>query len=201
MIFAAANTDYGIFGPLVTATSAIMAAGGAIVLLWAGPLEKWRPPDADLPDQARRMIFLACSVIMALLTYRASPQTINFMEISAWFLLGAGIVLGILYSALRFGLYHSKIKPSGKGRELVLGGLWMTNEAKTAMKEHNIRDIDGLLDGADSPSRIWSGPSRFFARVLMMATFILFLVSSTAALIEAGLIVYVTTTGKALFTS
>lgn len=174
-----------------------MSAGGAIILLWAGPLEKWRPPDADLPGMAKRIIFLACSVMMVLLALEAAPRSLDSMEGRAWWLLVTCVVLGISYSAFRFGLYHSKLRPDGHNREPVLGGLWLRRQAKNSMKANNVTEIDDLLDGAPGPNTIWSGPSRFLARILILGIFISFVVSATA-LMEAGLITYVRTTGKAL---
>lgn len=194
-----ATSDYGVFAPLVAIISTIMAAGGAIVLLWAGPLEKWRPADADLPGMAKRIIFLACSVLMVLLALEATPQNLKGMKMTAWSLLGFFVVLGIGYSALRYGLYHSTLNPSGKSRKPILGGLWLKPEAKASMKANNVTEIDDLLDGAPGPQAVWSGTSRFVARVLILAAFILFVVTATGSLMEAGLITYVKTAGKALF--
>ncbi|MCO5051569.1 MAG: hypothetical protein M9920_04635 [Verrucomicrobiae bacterium] len=198
MILAAAS-EYGVFAPLVAIVSTIMAAGGAIILLWAGPLEKWRPADADLPGMAKRIIFLACSVVMVLLALEATPANLDWLKRTAWWLLGSCVVVGIAYSALRYALYHSKVNPNGKGRKPILGGLWMKSTAKASMKKNNVTEIDDLLDGASGPQAIWSTPSRFLARVLTLGMFIGFVVSATTALMAAGLITYVKTTGKALF--
>ncbi|SLM48694.1 membrane protein of unknown function [Nitrospira japonica] len=192
-------SEYGVFAPLVAIISTIMAAGAAVILLWAGPLEKWRPADADLPGMAKRIIFLACSVVMVLLALESAPQNLEWMKETAWWLLGVWVVLGIVYSALRYGLYHSKVNPNGKGRKPILGGLWMRAAAKTSMKQNKITEVDDLLDGAPGPQAIWSGPSRFLARVLILGMFIVFVVSATTSLMAVGLITYVKTTGKALF--
>jgi hypothetical protein len=194
-----AASEYGVFGPLFAIISTIMAAGGAIILLWAGPLEKWRPPDADLPGMAKRIIFLACSVVMVMLALESDPSNLASMKITAWCLLGGCIAVGIAYSGLRYGLYHSKLNSNGRGRKLILGGLWMKTAAKASMAQNNVTEIEDLLDGSPGPQTIWSGPSRFFARVLILSMFIVFVVSATASLMEAGLITYVKTTGKALF--
>lgn len=194
-----AAADYGVFAPLVAIITTIMAAGSAAILLWAGPLEKWRPPDADLPGMTKRIIFLACSVVMVLFALESTSQNFDWMKKTAWSLLGVSVVVGITYSALRYGLYHSKVNPNGQGRTQILGGLWMKAEAKISMKQNNVTEIDDLLDGAPGPQAIWSGPSRFLARVLILSMFIVFVVSATASLVEAALITYVKTTGKALF--
>jgi hypothetical protein len=191
--------DYGAFAPLVATVSAIIAAGGAIILLWAGPLEKWRPPDADLPGMAKRIIFLVSSVAMVLLAVEASPQRLEWMKTNAWQLLVIAVVLGISYSVARYGLYHSRIAASGESREPVLGGLWMKRDAKVAMKKNNLTVIDDLLDGAPGPGAIWSGLSRALSRILVLGMFIAFVVSATTALMTAGLIVVVKTSGKPLF--
>jgi hypothetical protein len=194
-----AAADYGVFAPLVAITSTIMAAGGAIILLWAGPLEKWRPPDADLPGLAKRIIFLACSVIMVLLTLEATPDNFAWMKGITWCLLLTCVILGIVYSASRYGLYHSKLSSDGKSRKPILGGLWLKKAAKASMKQNHVTEIDDLLDGAPGPQALWSGLSRFVARVLVLGTFVVFVVTATASLMQAGLIIYVKTAGKPLF--
>lgn len=197
MILAA--SEYGVFAPLVAIISTIMAAGGAIILLWAGPLEKWRPADADLPGMAKRIIFLACSVVMVLLALEATPKHLDEMKTTAWWLLGVCVLLGIAYSAFRYGLYHSKLNPNGRGRKPVLGGLWLRMDAKKSMKENNVTEINDLLDGSPGPGAVWSGFSRFLARVLILGMFIAFVVSATGSLTVVGLITYVATTGKPIF--
>jgi hypothetical protein len=194
-----AASEYGVFGPLVAVVTAIMAAGGAIILLWAGPLEKWRPADADLPGLAKRIIFVACSVVMVLLTLEATPQNLNEMKKAAWWLVGICVVLGIFYSTLRYALYHTKVNPNGKGRKPVLGGLWMKATAKASMKKNGVTEINDLLDGSPGPQAIWSGLSRFLARFLILSLFIVFVVSATTALMSAGIITVIKTTGKSLF--
>ena len=194
-----AASEYGVFGPLVGIVSAIMAAGAAMTLLWAGPLEKWRPPDADLPGLAKRMIFLACSVLMVLLALEAKPANIDSLKRTVWWLLGSWVTVGIAYVAFRYALYHSMLNPDGNGRKPVLGGLWMTSAAKTAMREHGLTNIKDLIDGSPGPEAIWSAASRFWARVLIVALFIGFVVLATTSLLTVGLITYVKTTGKAFF--
>ena len=75
----------------------------------------------------------------------------------------------------------------------------MKATAKTSMKKSNLTEINDLLDGAPGPQAIWSGPSRFFARILILLMFFVFVVSATGSLLVAGLITYVQTTGKPLF--
>jgi hypothetical protein len=194
-----AASEYGVFAPLVAIVSTIMAAGGAVILLWAGPLEKWRPADADFPGMAKRIIFLACSVVMVLLALEATPTNLDWLKKTAWWLLSSCVVVSIAYSALRYALYHSKLNPNGNSRKPILGGLWMKSAAKASMRENNVTEIDDLLDGAPGPQAIWSAPSRFLARVLILSMFFGFVVSATTALVAVGLITYVKTTGKALF--
>jgi hypothetical protein len=194
-----AVSNYGVFGPLVAIVVTIMTAGGAIIFAWAGLLEKWRPADADLPSMAKRISFLSCSVLMVLLATEAGPNNLDWMKKLALCMLGFSVLLSVAYPPLRYGLYHSKMNDNGNGRKPVLGGLWMKADAKDAMRRNNVIKIDDLLDGSPGPEAIWSAPSRFFARILVLAIFIVFVVSATTSLISVALITYVKTTGKALF--
>ena len=193
------NSEYGVFAPLLAVVSAIMAAGCAIVLLWAGRLEKWRPADADLPGMAKRTIVLASSVVMVMLALKAEPMNLPWLESTAIWLLVAAVVIGIVYPVTRRILYHSRVSPNGNTRVEVLGGLWMKMTAKETMKAQGISVIDDLLDGMPGPEAVWSDLSRALSRVLVLAMFMSFVITATSSLISAGLIVLVHTTKRALF--
>jgi hypothetical protein len=136
---------------------------------------------------------------MVLLALEAAPANLVWMKNSDWWLLIACVILGIVYSASRYGLYHSKLSPDGTTRRPILGGLWLKKTAKQSMKQNHVTEIDDLLDGAPGPQALWSGFSRFVARILVFGTFVVFVVTATASLMQAGLIVYVKTAGKPLF--
>src|SRR5688500_5521325 len=89
--------DYGPFAPVVGYGGAIMAAGGALFLMWGGRMGKWRPPDEDLPGAAQAIVLLLCGIFTAVLWYLATPNRV------ALFLLGV-VVLAVacLLSFLRY---------------------------------------------------------------------------------------------------
>lgn len=49
-------SDYGPFAPVVGYAGTIMAAGATLFLMWGGKMEKWRPPDDDLPGTAQTLV-------------------------------------------------------------------------------------------------------------------------------------------------
>src|SRR5712692_2251918 len=69
----ASTSDYGPFAPAVGYAGAIMAAGAALFLMWGGRMQKWRPPDEDLPGTAQALVLLLCGVGMVLQWYCAVP--------------------------------------------------------------------------------------------------------------------------------
>jgi hypothetical protein len=52
----ASTSDYGPFAPVVGYGGAIMAAAGALFLMWGGKMQKWRPPDEDLPGTGQGIL-------------------------------------------------------------------------------------------------------------------------------------------------
>ena len=87
----------GPFAPVVGYAGAIMAAGAALFLLWGGKMQKWRPPDEDLPGTAQAVVLLLCGVGMVLQWYFAVPDAI------AWFLAGVAILaIGSVLCFLRY---------------------------------------------------------------------------------------------------
>jgi hypothetical protein len=61
-----------------------MAVGGGLYLLWGGKMEKWRPPDEDLPGEAQAFVLLLCGVGMVLQWHLAVPRAINQITLSVW---------------------------------------------------------------------------------------------------------------------
>ena len=74
---------------------------------------------------------------MVLLALRATPESVDRMEGIAWWLLGICVIVGIAYSGLRFGLYHTKLNANGTRRNIILGGLWLSSTYCQSFHEKN----------------------------------------------------------------
>ena len=196
----AAASDYGPFGPAVGYAGAIMAAGAALFLLWAGKMEKWRPPDEDLPGTPQKLVVLLCGVGMVLQWYLAAPNTI------VWFLGGvalfaAACVLCFLrYSALLgTHIYIKKVAtgPSSTIDVRILGGRALLPEAEKKRVKLRV-DIQTLFEGAAyNPDLLWSRETRQWVKQRVVLCFVLTLVLGTFALTGASFATQVLLTKKA----
>jgi hypothetical protein len=182
-------SDYGPFAPVVGYAGAIMAAGAALFLLWGGKMQKWRPPDEDLPGTAQAVVLLLCGVGMVLQWYFAVPDAI------AWFLGSVAVLaVGSVVSFLRYSgllgmyIYIKRVATDGTStRDVrILGGRSLLPEAEKKRQKHGV-DIQTLLEGAVyNPDRLWSRESRHWVKQRVLLLFILTLVLGTSALTGAS---------------
>lgn len=193
-------SDYGPFAPVVGYAGAIMAAGAVLFLMWGGKMQKWRPPDEDLPGTAQALVLLLCGVGMVLQWYFAAPSAI------AWFL-GAVVVLAIacVVCFLRYNgllgihIYTKKVPTGPKStRDVrILGGRELLPDAEEKRQKLGL-DIQSLLEGAAyNPDRLWSRETRHWVKQRVMLFFILTLVFGTSALTGASFATQVLLTKKA----
>jgi len=193
-------SDYGPFAPVVGYGGAIMAAGGALFLLWAGKMQKWRPPDEDLPGTAQALVLLLCGVGMVLQWYSAVPERIG------WFLAATGILaISCVVSFLRYSgllgthIYIKKIVigPRSTRDVRILGGRELLPEAAKKLKKLGV-DVQTLLEGAAyNPDLLWSREARQWVKQRILTFFILTLVLGTAALTGASFATQVLLSKKA----
>ena len=192
--------DYGPFAPVVGYAGAIMAAGGALLLMWSGKLEKWRPPEEDLPGAAQAVVLLLCGVGMVLQWYLANPDSIR------WFLgLVAALAIICVICFLRYNgllltyVYIKRIAASARSTKdvRILGGRMLLPEAEEKRKKLGI-DVQTLLAGAAyNVDLLWSREARQWVKQRVLIFFILTLVLGTAALTGAGFATQVLVTKKA----
>jgi hypothetical protein len=193
-------SDYGPFAPVVGYAGAIMAAGAALFLMWGGKMEKWRPPDEDLPGTAQAIVLLLCGVGMVLQWYLAVPGAIN------WFLGGVAVAaIACVASFLRYSrllgtyVYIRKEAIDHKStRDVrILGGRDLRPEAEETRKENSV-DVQALLQGAAyNIEKLWTRESRQWVKQRVLLSFILTLVLGTSALTGASFAVQVLLTKKA----
>lgn len=198
-MFASAS-EYGPFAPVVGYAGAIMAAGAALFFMWGGRMQKWRPPDEDLPGTAQALVLLLCGVGMVLQWYFAVPDTI------AWFLgLVAILAVTCVLCFLRYSsllgthVYTKKVATSGKStRDVrILGGRDLLPEAEAKRRKLGV-DIQSLLEGAAyNVDLLWSRESRQWVKQRVLLFFILTLVLGTSALTGASFATQVLLTKKA----
>ncbi len=177
-----------------------MAAGAALFLMWGGKMQKWRPPDEDLPGTAQALVLLLCGVGMVLQWYLAVPNAI------AWFLGGVvALSVGCVVCFLRYNallgtyVYTKKVATGPKSTRDVrlLGGRDLLPHAEEKQRELGV-DIQTLLEGAAyNADLVWSREARQRVKQRVLLFFILTLVLGTSALTGASFATQVLLTKKA----
>jgi len=187
MILAA--SAYGPFASVVGYAGAIMATGAAIFYLWGRKMEKWRPPDEDLPGGAQAIVLLLCGMGMVLQWYLAVPESIAFyIGITAIFMV-ACVVCFLRYSGLLGTYVYVKIEPTGPQsvrNVRILGGRILLPDAEKKRQEHGVSIQDLFAGAAYDPDRLWDRKSRQWVKQRVLLAFILTLVLGTSALTGAS---------------
>ncbi len=182
-------SDYGPFAPVVGYAGAIVAAAASLFALWGGKMEKWRPPDEDLPGGAQALVLLLCGVGMVLLWYFAVPDLIAWMIVAVIFFAITSVFCFIKYSSLLGGhIYTKRIAVSSRETRdtRILGGRELLPEAEKNRKKFKV-DIQKLFEGAAyNPDLLWSREARQWVKQRVLIFFILTLVLGTYALTEAS---------------
>ncbi len=193
-------SDYGPFGPVVGYGGAIMATGAALFALWGGKMEKWRPPDEDLPGGAQSVVLLLCGVGMVLQWYFATPATIQWFLATVAILAVATVLCFLRYSGLLGTYVYVKqvaTSPTSTAPVRILGGRALKPSAEKKLSEEGI-DTQALFEGAAyNPDLLWTRESRQWVKQRVVSFFILTLVLGTAALTGASFATQVLLTKKA----
>src|SRR6266436_6630310 len=169
------TSDYGPFGPLVGYAGAIMASIAAVFFLWAGKMEKWRPPDEDLPGKSQAFVLLLCGVVMVMQWYFAVPEAIKWMLFSSGLFAVISVACFLFYSCL-LGIYvYVKKIASGvqSTRDVrILGGIKLLPEAEKKRQERGV-DIQTIFEGASyNVDLLWSRGSRQCVKLPVLILFI-----------------------------
>jgi hypothetical protein len=177
-----------------------VATGGALFLLWGGKMEKWRPPDEDLPGTAQAVALLLCGVGMVLQWYFAVPATIGWFVGVVAILAAACVVCFLKYTGL-LGT-HIFIKPVATGpsstRDIrILGGNKLLPEAEEKRRRLRVSVQDLLAGAAYNPDLLWSREARKWVKERVLLFFILTLFLGTSALTGASFVTQVLLTKKA----
>jgi hypothetical protein len=198
MIIAA--SDYGPFAPVVGYAATIIAAGTALAVTWRGALEKWKPPEEDLPNAAQKLVLLICGVQMVIVWMLAAPDTSSRLLMAAGVSAIVCFVVFLSYSAMigKYTFIKRIAVSAAETREVrLLGGRKLLPGASAIMKKKGIGSVQELLEGAAyDVDKLWSRDDRAWVKTPLIALFVLILVSGTLALTAAGFATQVILTGK-----
>lgn len=163
-------------------------------------MQKWRPPDEDLPGTAQALVLLLCGVGMVLQWYLATPNVIGLFLTAVAVLAVVSVLCFLKYSGLLgIHVYIKKVATSGKStRDVrIIGGRDLLPKAEAKRQELDI-DIQSLLEGAAyNVDLLWSREARQWVKQRVLLFFILTLVCGTSALTGASFATQVLLTQEA----
>lgn len=183
MMLAAA--DYGPLKDVVASAGAIMAAGGAILLAFKHRAN-WEPSEQDIPSGAQRVGALIASVVIALMWagWRSKPH-IHTLNVVTIVMLGLTVIFLIGYGYLVAVQTYQVVKTSGTQR--VIGGFWLTAQARQSKADHNVT-TQALLEGAAyDRDLVWSRSSRALAKAAFQLGYMGLTICGTVAVAAAAI--------------
>lgn len=189
----------GTFGPLapvVTGVGEIMAAAIAVILVFGGR-GFFAPPMPEMPQLPARLAGAATGLSMVGLYIWARVDPSAAILLWAARLIALGILGAFVYTLLRLSLTFR----CPHDKTLQVKGLWRTRNAKKRMRGeptgNPIYDVPGQVPplntreyfcgSRSSPYLVWPQPSRAAAQVLLMASFLVFIVPLTVSLASASI--------------
>lgn len=189
----------GPFSPIVGYLGALIAAVYAIwTLLWRKKV--WETPQNILPSTIRGLLAAVLGIGMVYFWLTTTPETINYtMKISITFVIIAVVSFIFYYAFIRSYSYDKVVAKENNQTEnvTILGGLWLTEEAKKAMKKKKITDIKELFKGsAYNVDRLWSRLSQESLKAIIVIFYLLIVIGGTLGLSATGFIVQVKLTNK-----
>ena len=135
--------NVGLFAPIVGYLGALIAAVYAIwTLIWKKKV--WKTPQDILPSTIKGLIAVILGIGIVFFWLTTVPETINnTMKISV-ILVGIAIVSFILYYAFLRSFSYGKVVAKENNQTdtvTILGGLWLTKEAKKQRLKKKITNI------------------------------------------------------------
>lgn len=179
--------DYGPLKDVVAAAGAIIAAGTAITLSWKGRA-RWEPTEQDIPAAAQKVGGLVAGVLIALMwaDWRDAGH-VDTLNRTALVLLGATVVFLLVYGYLVGVQTYEIVQATGPPRH-VIGGFWLTREAKANKARYRVSTNQELLEGAAyNTGRLWSRPSRQLAKASFQLGYLGLTICGSLALAAAAI--------------
>jgi hypothetical protein len=161
-------------------------------------MEKWRPPDEDLPGTAQKIVLLLCGVGMVLEWYFATPGAIEWLLGIVGLLAITAVWCFFRYNGLLIDHIYTKKEVTGSTvRDVrILGGRELLPVAEKNRQKLQL-DIQTLFEGAAyKTDLLWSRSSRRWVKQRVLLFFIMTLLFGTSALTGASFATQVLHTKK-----
>jgi hypothetical protein len=178
-------------GPLANlARSAgwLVSAAFAITLTWRRR-SKWEPSEEDISGGPARVGALLTAIAIALIwsqLFDASRQR----ALIAVSLICAGICLVslLLYGFLVAINTFTAGKSAGERQTKIIGGFWLTSQAKTKLQDSHSQTIQDILE-QECIDRVWPRSSRAFAKLCFVLCYLALTVTGSVALASAAVLI------------
>jgi hypothetical protein len=184
-------SEYGQLGSLVATAGSVMAAGVAILAVWAGK-GRWAPPKNALSDALEPVsVVVSMAIILTLLIDPFKIAGAGGLATAALVAGLAAVATLLLYLFLMVVLVHERPRATGDGTttevERFIGGFWLTPGAKEKLKQAG--SVQLLLRGsAYDPDLLWSRPSRGLATVSLAVCYMMLVVAGSVALASGAML-------------
>lgn len=177
------------FGPLadpVATAGAIIAASVAIGLAWRRRA-KWEPSEEDIPRGGQRVGALIAGIAIALMyaEWRAAEHIPSLNK--AAIVLGGLTLVALLVYAYLVNLQTYKVVGESGPPSRVIGGFWLTSEARESKRQHHKTTQELLAGAAYDVEKLWSRHSRGLAKLAFLVCYLALTVCGTVALTAAAI--------------
>lgn len=180
-------SEYGPLRDVVATGGALVTAGIALLQAWRGRA-RWEPSEEEVSKGSQKVGGLAAAIAIGLMwaEWRTLGH-IHQLDITAIVLGCIAILFLFVYTFIvRMQTYYVLLDDGGRRR--IIGGFWLTTRARQSRAEHDVGDLQALLEGmAYDQHRLWSRASKASAIVGFQICYLGLTVCGTIALAAAAI--------------
>jgi hypothetical protein len=181
-----AAQDYGPLKDVVSDAGSIIAAGSAIATTWIGHAN-WEPAEQALPNALKKVGGLVAGAVIAVMwvSWRDGHHN-HALVVTAGSLLILTVVFLLMYSYL-VGAHTHQVPRKGMPPRQIVGGLWLTKEAKQTKAARKLTRKRLLAGSAYDIEKLWSPASHELAKVACLVGYLGLTMCGTVALGAAAI--------------
>jgi hypothetical protein len=190
------DSDYGTLAPLVKSVGWLLSAAAAISLGWRRRA-KWEPAEEDIPLGPARVGGLIAAVLLAIIwSQLAGPEHVSLLlriaAVSLTLCLLSLLLYGFIVSTNTYMLEESRTAGTVSTKR-VIGGFSLAPPARKAISDRHLTVQELLRGAAYDVDKVWSRPSRAWAKLWFVVLYISLAVSGTVALACGGILLLLKT--------
>lgn len=182
---------YGPLGEVVSIAGSIMGAVSALALAWRGRAS-WEPVEQDVSSGPQKVGGLLAALLIVLMWVDSRNSTTTDQLRAFVVTYGVGTLLFLVaYSALVGTLTYLRvvaIAPDRSEQQRIIGGFWLTSEARRERRAHATTVQEVLAGAAYDPDKVWSRPARQLAKTALIIGYMGLTICGTTALAAAAML-------------